>query len=77
MKFSDELIASIARTLQIAILTGTDIVDHLRTFEVEDEEGILKLTENSKERIEKEIESMLGRISDERGAASQNDQTLP
>ena len=77
MKFSDQLIADVARILQIAILTGTDIVDHLRTFEVEDEEGILKLTKSSKERIEKEIESMLGRISDERGAASQNDQTLP
>ena len=77
MKFSDQLIADIARTLQIAILTGTDIVDHLRTFEVEDEEGILKLTESSKERTEKEIKSMLGRISDERGAAGQNDQTLP
>ena len=76
MKFSDQLIADIARTLQIAILTGTDIVDHFRTFEVEDEKGILKLTESSKERIEKEIESMLGRISDEHGASSQNDQTL-
>ena len=76
MKFSDQLIADIARTLQIAILTGTDIVDHLRTFEVEDknEKGILTLTESSKERIEKEIESMLGRISDERGTTSQDDQ---
>jgi hypothetical protein len=76
MKFSDNLIADIARTLQIAILSGTDIVDHLRTFEVEDEQGLLKLTKDSKERIEKEIESMLGRISDEHGTASQNDQTL-
>ena len=74
MKFSDQLIADIARTLQIAILTGTDIVDHLRTFEVEDEKGILTLTKSSKERIEKEIESMLGRISDERGTTSQDDQ---
>ena len=76
MKFSDQLIADIARTLHIAILTGTDIVDHLRTFEVEDknEKGILTLTESSKERIEKEIESMLGRISDERGTTSQDDQ---
>ena len=39
MRFSDALIADIARTLQIAILSGTDIIDHLRTFEVEDEEG--------------------------------------
>ena len=68
MKFSDELIADVARTLQIAILTGTDIVDHLRTFEVEDEKGILKLTESSKERIEKEIESMLAVSQQIRGS---------
>jgi hypothetical protein len=76
MKFSDSLIANIARTLQIAILSGTDIVDHLRTFEVEDETGLLELTKDSKERIEKEIESMLGRLQDERSTANQNDQTL-
>jgi len=77
MKFSDELIADVARTLQIAILTGTDIVDHLRTFEVEDESGLIKLTKESKERIEKEIQEMAARIEDERSAKSQNDATLP
>ena len=77
MKFSDELIADVARTLQIAILTGTDIVDHLRTFEVEDESGLIKLTRESKERIEKEIQEMAARIEDERSAKSQNDATLP
>ena len=70
MKFSDELIADVARTLQIAILTGTDIVDHLRTFEVEDESGLIKLTKDSKERIEREIEEMAKRIERERGASS-------
>lgn len=77
MKFSDELIADIARTLQIAILTGTDIVDHLRTFEVEDESGLIKLTRESKERIETEIQEMAARIENERSAKSQNDETLP
>ena len=77
MKFSDELIADVARTLQIAILTGTDIVDHLRTFEVEDESGLIKLTKESKERIEKEIQEMAARIEDQRSAKSQNDATLP
>ena len=71
MKFSDELIADVARTLQIAILTGTDIVDHLRTFEVEDESGLIKLTKDSKERIEKEIQEMAARIENERSASSQ------
>ena len=53
MKFSDELIADVARTLQIAILTGTDIVDHLRTFEVEDESGLIKLTKDRQRRHSK------------------------
>ena len=77
MKFSDELIADVARTLQIAILTGTDIVDHLRTFEVENESGLIKLTKQSKERIEKEIQEMAARIEDERSTKSQNDAILP
>jgi len=68
MKFSDELIADVARTLQIAILTGTDIVDHLRTFEVEDESGLIKLTKDSKARIEREIQEMAQRIESERSA---------
>jgi len=77
MKFSNQLIAEIARTLQIAILTGTDIVDHLRTFEVENEEGNLTLTDASKERIEKEIQDMLEEVSRQQNAVEQNDQTLP
>jgi hypothetical protein len=71
MKFSDELIADVARTLQIAILTGTDIVDHLRTFEVEDESGLIKLTKDSKERIEKEIQEMATSIENKRSVSSQ------
>ena len=70
MKFSDELIADVARSLQIAILTGTDIVDHLRTFEVEDESGYIKLTKDSKTRIETEIKEMAQRIERERGTSS-------
>ena len=71
MKFSDELIADVARTLQIAILTGTDIVDHLRTFEVEDESGLIKLTKDSKDRIEREIQEMATRIDNERSSGTQ------
>ena len=59
MKFSDNLISNIARTLQIAILSGTDIVDHLRSFEVEESDGTLNLTQDSMDKIEKEISTML------------------
>lgn len=40
--FSDDTISQIARLLQIAILSGTDIVDNLRTLQlVVDERGQL------------------------------------
>ena len=34
MKLSDEVIGHIAKQLQIAILTGTDIVDNLRMIDL-------------------------------------------
>ena len=74
MKFSDTLIANIARTLQIAILTGTDIVDHLRTFNVEEENGQLRLTKESLDRIEKEISDMLEKVNRNGGAANEAQQ---
>ncbi len=60
MTFSNSLIANIARVLQIGILSGTDIVDQLRTFVVEEtDNGKLSLTSDSLERIEREISSMM------------------
>ena len=31
-KLSDEVISAIARSLQVAILTGTDVIDNLRAI---------------------------------------------
>ena len=43
MKLSDEVIGHIAKQLQIAILTGTDIVDNLRMIELHEASGKLYL----------------------------------
>ena len=43
MKLTDEVIAHIAKQLQLAILTGTDIIDNLRTIRLHEEEGHLYL----------------------------------
>tara|TARA_B100000131_G_C17711456_1_gene448985 strand:- start:288 stop:524 length:237 start_codon:yes stop_codon:yes gene_type:complete len=63
MKFSNNLIANIARVLQIGILSGTDIVDQLRTFVIEENDGELNLTADSLERINKEIDEMLNALN--------------
>jgi hypothetical protein len=39
--FSDQLIAHLAQMLQLAILTGTDIIDNFRTVEVCEQDGKL------------------------------------
>lgn len=41
LKLSDDAIVLIARQLQVAILTGTDVVDNLRLLELEEKNGRL------------------------------------
>ena len=43
MKLNDEEIAHIAKQLQLAILTGTDIIDNLRMIRLQEKDGQLFL----------------------------------
>lgn len=60
MKLNDEVIAHIAKQLQLAILTGTDIVDNLRMIRLQEESGQLYLdaeyAENSKDNEKRMLE---------------------
>ena len=59
MKFDDEVIGHIAQTIQLAILTGTDIIDHLRMVELQEVDGKLFLNEDFKKSADENIEKML------------------
>lgn len=59
MKLSDEAIIVIARQLQIAILTGTDVIDNLRLLDLEESNGQLVPTQESVTEHENQIQSML------------------
>jgi hypothetical protein len=81
--FSDEIIAAIARSLQLSMLTGTDVVDHLRLLEVEASDDLaaggvaqLKLTSDCVERTERNVQDLLQqakRLGDD--LAAQRDKT--
>ena len=60
LNFSDPAIAHIVKLLQIAILSGTDIVDHMRqmTF-VSADSGSLSVSTSSEEVLENTIQEML------------------
>jgi hypothetical protein len=69
-KLSDQIIAEVSRLLQVAILTGTDVVDNLRLLEVQDDpdqEGVLVLTDAYTERSENNINKMLEQVQGTRG----------
>jgi len=64
-KLNDDVIASIAKTLQLAILTGTDIVDNLRTIEVQDNgDGTLSCTPNYNSNFEHWVAKMLTELEE-------------
>ena len=59
-KFDNTVLSTIAKTLQLAILTGTDIVDNLRQIEVqENEEGTLSITPNYNSQYEHWVAKLL------------------
>tara|TARA_B100000700_G_scaffold145153_1_gene161464 strand:- start:188 stop:400 length:213 start_codon:yes stop_codon:yes gene_type:complete len=59
MTLSDEVIGQIAKVVQIAILTGTDVVDNLRMMRLSEEDGQLFLDKDYVAVANQQIESML------------------
>ena len=59
MKLNDEVIAHIARQVQLAILIGTDIVDNLRMIRLQEEKGELYLNSDYAKQSEENEKKML------------------
>lgn len=59
MKLDDSAIAHIAKTLQVAIITGTDIVDNLRQVEFVTENDMLLIDPDCAKAFSENLEKML------------------
>lgn len=59
LKLSDDTIVLIARQLQVAILTGTDVVDNLRLLELEEKDGQLVPSAACLKSHDNQIDSLL------------------
>lgn len=59
--FSDELVTTVAQLLQLAILTGTDVYDHLRTLQVVECDGSLVVSPAYREKLDAEIRRLVQR----------------
>jgi hypothetical protein len=66
LRLSDEVISQIAKLVQLAILSGTDVVDHLRLMRVvndEDDDSSLVLSNEYRQISEDQIKSMLDQVA--------------
>ena len=59
---SDSVIAQIAKLVQLAVLTGTDIVDHMRMIKLVTNGTSLDLDKEYEEMINNHIQAMLNTI---------------
>ena len=69
---SDAVIAHVAKLLQLAILSGTDVIDHLRMMRLEEDEvneNSLCLTDGYSSLADSQIQKMLEEIEDFNGQA--------
>ena len=62
MKLDDSVIAHIAQLIQIAIITGTDIVDNMRMIVLTENDGILSLDPNYESQNQENIKRMLDQV---------------
>ena len=69
-KLSDKSISQIAKLLQIALLTGTDIVDNLRTLRLNVSGDLLDPDENYLENFETNLNKMLENMASQVEEAS-------
>lgn len=73
-RLDDSVIARVAQILQEAILTGTDIVDHLRALQLcPNSSGHLIMSENYKASVDREHERMLSSMDARRRVLNESD----
>ena len=65
LRLSDKTISAIAQLVQVGILTGTDIIDNLRTLRLETDGEFLNPTDSFTEGFQKGIDDLLSKVESE------------
>tara|TARA_Y100000996_G_scaffold343695_1_gene281336 strand:+ start:429 stop:671 length:243 start_codon:yes stop_codon:yes gene_type:complete len=67
LALSDEIISHMAKLVQLAILSGTDVVDHMRLIRVaqdSDDESLLVLSDDYRQVSDDRVQDMLNRVTE-------------
>ena len=77
LKLSDKSIGHIAKMLQVALLTGTDLVDNLRLIGFQDNDGQLDPHPNHADSFEKSLSTMIEEANSQQLKAAIESGSLP
>jgi hypothetical protein len=66
-RLDDNVIAHIARILQVSMLTGTDIIDHMRMIRLDQKDESLVLQKEYADVFDGSLDSMLKNAQDAKG----------
>ena len=64
-KLSDEVISQVAKLIQLAILTGTDIVDNLRMLRLTGNDDVLEHDTEYSKNFEENLNKMITEAKDQ------------
>ena len=65
LRLDDSVVGHIAKLLQVALITGTDIIDHMRMIRLTSEESNLVLQKEYQEIFDSSLEKMLENVQTE------------
>ena len=65
LKLDDSVVGHIAKLLQVALITGTDIIDHMRMIRLTSEDDNLVLQSEYQEIFDSSLEKMLENVQTE------------
>ena len=76
LKLSDEFIAQLVNVLQLAIISGTDIIDHLRMMRLVESDGSITMSSEYQAIFNSQIDTMLEEVNEMQEKMSEDLMTL-
>ena len=67
LQFDDSVVGHVAKILQMALITGTDIIDHMRMIRLSSKDSKLFLEEDYQQTFDVSLDSMLKNAQEQQG----------
>jgi len=67
LQFDDSVVGHVAKILQMALITGTDIIDHMRMMRLSSKDSRLFLEEEYQKTFDVSLDTMLKNAQEQQG----------